>query len=41
MEELLARAKEKYNEQDYKLISDAYDFASRAHKEQHRASGEP
>ena len=41
MEELLARAKEKYNEQDYKLISDAYDFASRAHKDQHRASGEP
>lgn len=41
MEELLARAKEKYSEQDYKLISDAYDFASRAHKDQHRASGEP
>lgn len=41
MKELFKKVKEKYSEEDYNLIVRAYEFASRAHEGQFRASGEP
>ena len=40
-EELLKKAKERYNEKDCVNIERAYDFAQNAHSSQKRASGEP
>ncbi len=40
-DELMKKAREKYNEKDCQSIERAYDFAEKAHSSQKRASGEP
>lgn len=40
-DELMKKAREKYNEKDCASIEPAYDFAENAHSSQKRASGEP
>ena len=40
-DELMKKAREKYNEKDCQSIERAYEFAEKAHSSQKRASGEP